>query len=147
MKVILKEEVQGLGSQYDVVDVKPGYARNYLMPRNIAIAASESNIKMVNEIRKQQSLKLAKLKDDAQSLANAIGDIMLVIKAKAGESGKIFGAVTPLQIADVLRARGFDVDRRKITLNEDVKNVGDYTAQINLHKDVKHKIRFTVTAE
>lgn len=147
MKVILKEEVQGLGSQYDVVDVKPGYARNYLMPRNIAIAASESNIKMVNEIRKQQSLKLAKLKDDAQSLANAIGDIVLVIKAKAGESGKIFGAVTPLQIADVLRARGFDVDRRKITLNEDVKNVGDYTAQINLHKDVKHKIRFTVTAE
>ncbi len=147
MQVILKEEVQGLGSQYDVVDVKPGFARNYLLPRGIAISASESNRKMVTEIRKQQSLKLAKLKDDAQSIANAIGDIVLDIKAKAGESGKIFGAVTPLQIADALRVRGFDVDRRKISLNEDVKNVGDYTALINLHKDVKHKIRFTVAAE
>ena len=147
MEIILKENVKGLGYKNDVVKVKPGYARNYLIPRNLAIEATSSNKKIVAELVKQQALKAQKLKQAALDLAASIGNIVLEIKAKAGESGKIFGSVTTTQIADAIREKGFDVDRRDISLNSDVKVLGEYTAVIDLHREVKQEVKFIVVAD
>ena len=116
MDVILKEDIKGLGYKNDTVSVKPGYGRNYLIPQGIAILANKSNRKKIDEIIKQHSHKAEKLKQDAQDIADKIGEMVLEIKAKAGESGKIFGAVTALQVADALAAKGFEIDRKKISL-------------------------------
>ena len=147
MQVILKSDIKGLGYKNDLVDVKPGYGRNYLIPQGYAIMATESNVKQRDETARQVAHKAEKVKQDAQNLANAIGDTKLTIPAKAGESGKIFGKVTPNQIADALKAKGYDVDRKQISINGDVKTLGDYTAEIDLHKEVKKEIPFEVVAE
>ena len=146
MEIILKEDVKGLGYKDDVVTVKPGYARNYLIPQGFAILASESNKKMLAENLKQAAHKKAKIKQDADDLAVRIGDLEIVIEAKAGETGKIFGAVTPLQIAEGLVAKGFEIDRKKISFSEDIKTLGDYKAILDLHKEVKHEISVKVIA-
>src|SRR5210317_1801152 len=111
MEIILKDDIKGLGYKNDMVTVKPGYARNYLIPQGFAIMANESNTKMMAENVRQAAHKAEKVKADAEAIANGIGDTVLEIKAKAGDSGKIFGAVTTLQISDALKAKGFDVDR------------------------------------
>ena len=147
MEVILKTDIKGLGYKNDTVSVKPGYGRNYLIPQGFAIVASESNKKMIAENIKQVAHKAEKLKSDAQALADAIGDTTLEIKAKAGDSGKIFGAVTTLQISDALKAKGFDVDRKKIAFKGEVKMIGDYELEIDLHKEVKKDLKFSVIAE
>jgi large subunit ribosomal protein L9 len=147
MEIILKENVKGLGYKNDVVKVKPGYARNYLIPRNLAIEATSSNKKVVAELVKQQALKAQKLKQAALDIAAKLAEVVLEIKAKAGESGKIFGSVTTTQLADVLREKGFDIDRRDITVKADVKMLGEYTAVIDLHKEVKQDIKFVVVAD
>lgn len=113
MEVILRTDIKGLGYKNDTVAVKPGYGRNYLIPQGFAIIASESNKKMIAENIKQAAHKAEKIKADAETLAAAIGDAHLEIKAKVGESGKIFGAVTTLQISDALKALGHDVEDRK----------------------------------
>jgi len=146
MEVILKTDIAGLGYKNDLVTVKPGYGRNYLIPQGYALLATSSNRKIQAENAKQAAHKAEKLRLDAETLANSIGDTTLEIPAKVGESGKIFGRVTTIQIADALRAKGFEVDRKKITLDSDVKSVGDYTATLDLHKEVKHKVKFTVVA-
>ena len=140
MEIILKDDVKGLGYKDDIVTVKPGYGRNYLIPQGLAVIASPSNKKMAEENARQASHKAEKVKNDAQAIADKMGDLTLEIPAKAGESGKIFGAVTTLQVADSLKERGFEVDRRKIYFNEDIKNLGEYTAEIDLHKEVKKEI-------
>lgn len=147
MEIILKEDIKGLGYKNDVVDVKPGYGRNYLIPQGMAIIGNKANKKMIAENIKQASHKAEKVKSDAEALAAKIGDTVLEIKAKAGESGKIFGAVTPLQIADSLREKGFDIDRKKINVGSDIKNLGDYTIELDLHKEVKHPVAIKVIAE
>lgn len=147
MEVILKKDVKGLGYKNDLVDVKPGYGRNFLIPQGYALMATPGNIKQRDENERQAAHKADKLKQDAEALAKAIGDVKLTIPAKAGESGKIFGAVTPNQIADALKAKGHDVDRKQIDIKGDVKTLGEYTAEIDLHKEVKKEITFEVVAE
>ena len=145
MDIILKTDIVGLGYKNDVVNVKPGYGRNYLIPQGFAIMATESNKKMIAENTRQAAHKAEKIKNDALAIAQNIGDLSLTIPAKAGESGKIFGRVTNTQIADALREKGFDIDRKKIAI-EDVKNLGTYEAIIDLHKEVKHKVKVDVVA-
>jgi len=146
MEVILKTDIAGLGYKGDLVTVKPGYGRNYLIPQGFGVIANESNKKIQAENTRQAAHKADKIRKDAEQLASSIGDLQLSIPAKVGESGKIFGKVTSLQLAEVLRSKGFDVDRKKISFDSEVKTVGDYTATLDLHKEVKHKIRFTVAA-
>jgi len=147
MEIILKTDIAGLGYKNDVVTVKPGYGRNYLIPQGFAVMATPSNKKILAENIKQIAHKLEKIKLDAQTLADSIGELTLEIAAKVGESGKIFGRVTTLQISDSLKEKGFDVDRKKISLDSEVKFVGEYAATLDLHKDVKHKVKFTVVAD
>jgi large subunit ribosomal protein L9 len=147
MELILKEDVKNLGFKNDVVSVKPGYGRNYLIPQQMAVLATVSNRKVMEENLKQAAHKAEKLLTAASNLAAAIGDVVLEIKAKAGETGRIFGAVTSLQISDALKALGHEVDRKRITLPNEVKNLGEYEATIVLHKKVSHKVKFKVVAE
>jgi large subunit ribosomal protein L9 len=148
MEVILKDDVKGLGFKNDIVTVKPGFGRNYLIPQGIAVIADKANKKIVAENVRQASHKAEKVKLDAQEIADQIGDTVLEIPAKTGETGKIFGAVTTLQISEALKnAAGVDVDRKKIHFDSEVKTTGDYTASIILHKEVKHQVRFTVVPE
>jgi large subunit ribosomal protein L9 len=147
MEVILKTDVAGLGYKNDVVKVRPGYANNYLIPNGVALVATDSNKRLVAENIRQAAHKAAKLKQDAESLAQSIGELTLNIGTKAGETGRIFGAVTATQIADALKAKGFDVDRRKVVLKEAPKQLGNYSVGLDLHKEVKHEIKINVVAE
>lgn len=144
MEIILREDIKGLGYKNDLVTVKGGYGRNYLIPQGLAIIASPSNKKMIAENVRQASHKADKVKKDAEELAAKLEGVTLEIPAKAGESGKIFGAVTTLQLADALKEKGFDIDRRRISLNGEVKSLGEYTAEIDLHKEVKQDITIQV---
>jgi large subunit ribosomal protein L9 len=147
MEVILKQDVTGLGYKNDIVKVKPGYGRNYLIPTGAAIIANESNKRVVAENVRQAAHKAEKIKQDAESLAAKIGEFTVEIGTKAGETGKIFGAVTALQVADVLKAKGFEVDRKKVHFKEQPKQLGTYTVTLDLHKEVKHTITVNVVAE
>ena len=147
MEVILTQNIQGLGYKNDTVNVKPGYGRNYLIPQGYAIIANTSNRKMIDENIKQAAHKAEKVKNDAMALAEKIGDLVLKVGAKVGESGKIFGAVTTLQIADLLAERGFEIDRKQISFPVQPKEVGEYVALLDLHKEVKHEVRFDVVSE
>jgi len=147
MEIILKEDITGLGYKNDVVKVKNGYGRNYLIPRGLALMATDSAKRVVAENIKQVAHKAEKLKTDAQNLADRIGETVLNLYTKAGESGKIFGAITTLQIADELKSKGFDVDRKKVSFKGEVKSVGQYVVLIDLHKEVKKEITFNVIAE
>lgn len=147
MEVILKDDIKGLGFKNDVITVKPGYGRNYLIPQGFAVLANQSNRKMLAENVKQAAHKAEKIKQDAQDIADKLNGVSLSIKAKAGESGKIFGAVTTLQISDALREKGIEIDRKKIAFNSEVKFLGSYEVEIDLHKEVKSTIAFEVVAD
>jgi large subunit ribosomal protein L9 len=147
MEVILKENIKNLGYKNDVVKVKPGYGRNYLLPQGLAVMATKGNLRMMEENLKQVAHKAEKIRNAALDLANGIGDLVLTIKAKVGESGKIFGKVTALQISDALKEKGFEVDRKKITFEEEIKTIGTYHAVLNLHKEVIHRVKFEVVSE
>lgn len=146
MELILKTDIAGLGYKNDMVVVKPGYGRNYLIPQGFAVMATQTNRKILAENIKQAAHKAEKIKTAAEDLAAAIGETVLDIAAKAGESGKIFGRVTNIQIADALKSKGFEVDRKKIAIDGDVKTLGQYAAMLDLHKEVKHKVKFNVVA-
>jgi large subunit ribosomal protein L9 len=147
MEVILKQDVTGLGYKNDTVKVKPGYGRNYLIPTGAAIIANDSNKRLIAENVRQAAHKAAKLKQDAEALAAKIGELVIEIGTKAGESGKIFGAVTAVQVADILKTKGFEVDRKKVHFKEQPKQLGTYTVTLDLHKEVKHTISVNVVAE
>jgi len=147
MEIILTQDVTGLGYKNDTVKVKAGYGRNYLIPNGVALIANESNKRRIAEDIRQAAHKAAKLKQDAEAIASKIGEMTVEIRTKAGETGKIFGAVTSLQISDALRVKGFDVDRKKISFKEQPKELGTYTALLDLHKEVKHNISVSVVAE
>lgn len=147
MEIILKEDIKGLGYKNDTIEVKPGYGRNYLIPQGFAIIGSPSNKKMIAENVRQAAHKAEKMRQDAQDLANSIGGTIYEIKTKAGESGKIFGAITALQLSDALAVKGFEVDRKKISFETAIKNLGEYKATLDLHKEVQHEVTVSVIAE
>ncbi|MDX2305714.1 MAG: 50S ribosomal protein L9 [Microscillaceae bacterium] len=148
MEVILKEDVQGLGYKNDLVNVKPGYGRNYLIPRGLAIAATDSTKKMLAENIRQAAHKAEKVKKDAEALASQIEGILIEITTKVSESGKIFGSVTNTQLADAMRVQGIDIDRRKISIvQKEIKIIGEYSAVVDLHKEVKPTLKFKVSGE
>ena len=146
MEVILKQDVANLGYKNDIVKVKDGYGRNYLIPNKLAIIASESNVKQLNENLKQQAKKLAQQLADAQALAEKLAATVINVAVKANEDGKIFGTVTTAQIAEALQAQGFEIDRKIITV-EPVKELGEVIAHARLHREVKAEIKLNVVAE
>ena len=148
MEVILKQDVKGLGYKNDIVKVKNGYGRNFLIPQRIAVLATDSNKKMQAEEIKQSSFKEQKLRTAATELASKFADISVKVGAKAGESGKIFGSVTNIQLADALKKAGYDVERKNIEMNEEaIKALGTYTAKVRLFKEISATINFEVIAE
>ena len=147
MKIILKEDVQGLGYKDDVVEVKDGYGRNYLIPQGKAVVATPSALKVLAENQRQRAHKLAKIKADAEALAATLEGVSLTIGAKTSATGTIFGSVNAIQIAEALEKLGHNIDRKAIELKKAVKEVGNYTAVINLHKEVIVEIPFEVVAE
>jgi len=147
MEVILKQDIKKLGEKDDIVTVKPGYGRNYLIPQGFAVLATESAKKVLAENIRQAQFKQDKIKKDATELATKLEGLKLTIGAKAGETGKIFGSVNSIQLAEALRKQGFEVDRRRITFETEPKVVGEYVANLNLHKEVKVQVPFEVVAE
>lgn len=147
MEVILKHDVKNLGEKDDIVTVKPGYGRNFLIPQGLAILATPSQKKVLAENIRQAQFKQEKIKNDALELAGKLESVKLSIGAKAGETGKVFGKVNSLQIAEALKAQGYEVDRRRITFEEEPKMIGEYIANLNLHKEVKVQVPFEVVAE
>lgn len=147
MKIILKEDVQGLGYKDDVVEVKDGYGRNFLIPTGKAVVATPSALKVLAENQRQRAHKLAKIKADAEALAASLEGVSLTIGAKTSATGTIFGSVNAIQIAEALEKLGHSIDRKAIELKKAVKEVGNYTATINLHKEVSVEIPFEVVAE
>ena len=147
MKIILKEDVHNLGYKDDVVEVKDGYGRNYLIPTGKAVIASESALKVLAENQRQRAHKLAKIKEDAQNLAASLEGVALTIGAKTSATGTIFGSVNAIQIAEALEKLGFNIDRKVIEIKQSVKEVGNYNAILKLHKDVTVELPFEVDAE
>jgi len=148
MQIILLQDVENLGHKDDLITVKDGYARNYLIPKKLAVIATESAKLVLAENKKQRAHKEAKLKENAQSLATRIGVLKLTIGVKASTTGKIFGSVTPLMIAEAINKNGFEIDRRQIIVADDhIKEVGNYTIKIKLHKDIFVEVPMEVVAE
>ena len=146
MEIILKEDVIGLGYKNDIVNLKSGYGRNYLIPTGKGVIASESAKKVLAEDLKQKAHKLEKIKNDAVELANKLAEVSLTIATRVSATGVIYGSVNSLQISDELKKKGFDIDR-KIIIVKDVKEVGSYVATVKLHKEVSVEIPFEVVAE
>ncbi len=147
MQVILKEDVTNLGYKDDVVTVKDGYGRNYLLPQGKAIIATESAKKVLTENLKQRAHKLEKIKQDAQTLAAKLESVVLTIGAKTSSTGTIFGSVTNIQVSEALAKQGFEVDRKVIVIKDAVKEIGSYKALLKLHKEVSVEIPFEVVSE
>lgn len=147
MKLILKENVASLGYKDDVVEVKDGYGRNYLIPTGKAIIASNAALKQLAEDQKQRAHKLAQIKQEAEAVAKALEGLRLTIGAKTSSTGTVFGSVNALQIAEALQKEGHEIDRKIIFLKEPVKEVGVYTATVKPHKEVSVDIEFEVVAE
>ncbi len=148
MEVILKKDVDNLGEVNDIVKVKPGYARNYLIPKGLAITANEINTKVVNETRKQQEQKREKMLDELRAIADKMNAASIKVGAKVGTSGKIFGAVTTHQLTEALKKEtGSELDRKQVAISEEIKTVGKYKATVSLHKEVEVEIEFEVVPE
>ncbi len=148
MEIILKQDVAKLGNADDLVTVKSGYGRNYLIPQGMAIMATESNKKQLEETNRQRAFKFEKMKKAAEDVGTRLEKVEITIGAKVGETGKIYGSVTTIQLAEALQAKGFEVDRKMITFEDDhIKTLGTYAATINLHRDHKVRIEFEVVAE
>ena len=146
MEIILLTDIANLGHKDDIVNVKQGYGRNYLIPQGYAILATPSARKVVAENLRQRAHKEAKLKAEAEELAAKLAEVKLTIGAKTSSTGKIFGSVNSIMISESLKEKGFDIDRKKIVL-KDVKEVGTYTALIKLHREVKVDVEFEVVSE
>ncbi len=146
MKIILTEDVKNLGHKDDVVEVKPGYGRNFLIPQGKGKLATDGAMKMLAEDIRQREFKTEKIRKDADAIAAKLNGMNISITAKAGTSGKIFGSVTALQVANALKEKGYEVDRRKIVV-DDIKMLGNYVANINLFKEINAQVNIEVVAE
>lgn len=147
MEVILREDVPKLGHRGDIVNVKEGYARNYLLPRQLAMAATAANRQQVADMKAAGARRLAKEKGGAESLAAQLAEVALVIPAKAGESDQLFGSVTAMDIAAALEAKGFHIDKRKVELDEPLKTLGEYRVPVRLHPEVTATVQVNVVRE
>ena len=148
MKIILTQDMEKLGQKDDIITVKTGYARNYLIPKGFAVQATDSAIKVHNENLRQRAHKEAKIREVAEKLAASIADVKLVIGAKVSSAGKIFGSVNTIQLAEALKEKGYEIDRKNILLGEEaIKEVGSHKAVIKLHRDVKVDLDFEVIPE
>jgi large subunit ribosomal protein L9 len=148
MDIILKQDIPNLGHKDEIITVKDGYARNYLIPKGMAVNATASVKKMHEEILRQRSHKEEQIRLEAEALAEKMRDIKLTIGAKTSTKGKIFGSVNTIQIAEALKEEGFEVDRKNISIKEElIKEVGSYTATVKLHKEVQVEIPFEIFAE
>jgi large subunit ribosomal protein L9 len=149
MEIILKKDVANLGYTNDIVTVKAGYARNYLIPQKFAISANEANKKVLAENLKQKAFKEEKIRNEASDRAKLLDGLTLKIGAKAASSGKIFGSVNAMQVADALKEQAnIEIDRKKIVVDgENIKEIGAYVATVNLHREVKGEIKFEVVGE
>jgi large subunit ribosomal protein L9 len=147
MEVILREDIDNLGSRGQVVKVAAGYARNFLIPKKLAVTANESNKKIVEQERQAHLRKDAKLQSEAQDLAKLVTGVSVTIHQKAGENDQLFGSVTSKDVADALAAKGFTIDRRKIQLDEPIKQLGEFKVPVKLHKDVTAEVIVVVAKE
>lgn len=147
MKIILKQDVANLGYKDDVVEVKDGYGRNFLIPTGKAVVATPSALKMLAEEQRQRAHKLAKIKADAEAAAAALEGVELVIPAKVSATGTVFGSVNAAQVAEALQKLGHNIDRKLVAVKDAVKEVGKYNATITLHREVVVEVPFEVVAE
>ena len=147
MKVILKDDVKGLGHMGEVVNTSDGYARNYLIPKNLAAEASTKNIKELEHNKKIIMEKAAKIRDVSKASAEKLAALTLVIKAKVGEEEKLFGSVTSMDIAEALAAQGFEIDKKKIHIDEAIKRIGEYVVHVKIHPEVSAPVKVHVVSE
>jgi large subunit ribosomal protein L9 len=147
MEVILREDIEKLGARGQIVKVAPGYARNFLLPKRLAVPANPSNKKIVEQERQAHLRKEARLKVDAEDLSKLLTGVSVTIAQKAGENDQLFGSVTSKDVAEALAARNYTIDRRKIVLDDPIRQLGEYKIQVKLHKDVAAEITVVVTRE
>jgi large subunit ribosomal protein L9 len=147
MEIILKEDVSNLGFKDDVVTVRDGYAQNFLIPKGFAVTATASAKKVLAENLRQRSVKLSKLKEEAEKTAEKLRNLNLKVELLTGKDGKIFGSVTPIMLANLLKDKGFDVDRRKLHAPAETNNVGTYTFTVDLYKEIKAEVSFEIVAK
>jgi large subunit ribosomal protein L9 len=147
MEVILREDVEKLGNRGQVVKVAPGFARNFLLPKKLAVAATESNKKIVEQERQAHLRKEAKFKSEAEDLSKLLNGATVTIAQKAGENDQLFGSVTSKDIADALAAQNFTIDRRKVQMDEPIKQLGEFKVPVKLHKDVTAEVTVRVVKE
>lgn len=146
MKMILKENIETLGQIGDIVKVAPGYARNYLLPKGLAIEATEKNAKALEHAKRQLAYKKNKALEGARNLASKLEALAIVLTHQAGEEGKLFGSVTTMEIAAFLKDNGFDVDRKKMVLSEAIKQLGEYSLPVKIHPEVVATLKVKVVA-
>jgi large subunit ribosomal protein L9 len=147
MEVILREDIEKLGHRGQVVKVAPGYARNFLLPKRLAVTATDANRKIVEQEREAYLRREAKVKSEAEDLGKLMSGVTLTVARKAGEEGHLFGSVTAQDIVDALGAQNFTIERRKIQLDEPIKNTGEYKVPIRLHREVTQEVTVNVVAE
>jgi large subunit ribosomal protein L9 len=147
MKVILKEDVRNIGTMGQIVDVADGYARNFLVPKGLAVDANVKNIRALEHAKKTIQEKAKKIRGQAQELSDKIVNMTIMIKAKSGEEGKLFGSVTSMDIAEQMKNQGIDIDKKKIVIEEPIKRLGAYSVGIKLHSDVITQVALQVVAE
>ena len=147
MEVILRDDIEKLGSRGQIVNVAPGYARNFLLPKRLAVPATESNRKIVEQERQAHLRREAKVKSDAADLAKLMADVSVTIRQKAGEQDQLFGSVTSKDVADALEQAGYQIERRKIQLDEPIKSLGDFRVPVRLHKDVTIEVTVHVVKD
>ncbi len=147
MKLILREDVENLGKGGDLVDVKPGYGRNFLLPRGLAVTANPKNVRELEHQKAVAQAKAAKLKASAEAVAKRLSDTAITLKRKVGEQDKLYGSVTAIDLAEALAARGLQLDRRTIDLAEPLKTLGDFEVPVKLHAEVVGKVKVKIEAE
>ena len=144
MKIILRKNVSGLGKEDDLVDVAVGYARNFLIPKGLALAANRGNIRLIEEEKKKEVKRIEKEKEGLENLAKKVETISCTISSKAGDDGKLYGSVTSLDVSEALKKEGIDIDKKKIMLEEPIKSLGIYHVEIKLHPDINSKVKVWV---
>jgi large subunit ribosomal protein L9 len=147
MKVILKDDIKNLGKMGQVVNVADGYARNYLVPKGLAVEANTKNIKSLGHEKRIIGEKAKKIKNSAQDLSDKISSVTLVIKVNAGDEGKLFGSVTTMDIAEALKNEGIDIDKKRISLDEPIKRLGTYSVSLKLHSEISTQVNVQVVQE
>lgn len=147
MKIVLKDDVKNIGKMGHIIDVADGYARNYLVPRGLAIEANTKNIKALEHEKRIIEKKAKKIKNSAQELSNKISAMTFTIKAKAGDEGKLFGSVTTMDIAELLQKEGIEIDKKKISLDEPIKRLGSYSVNVKIHPEISTQFKVEVIQE